>query len=264
MRRSFRTFLPLLLVSAWLAGCGQRTTTTSEETSADSLLSANPTEQTSGDLTPQTEYQEPAAEAPPTPAPSRQPSRAPSRPSREPSREPAREPVAQGVTVPAGTPLKISVNAKISSESAQAGDTWSGVVKEPVVVGNDVVIPAGSTVTGEVVGAKEAQKGSRAFLVLAVRAVEANGKSYSVSARTDSIIAGSTRARNLGAIAGGAAAGALLGKAIGGSGKGALIGGIVGGAAATGAVAASKGYQVELKEGTEITFYTNNSVSIRT
>jgi hypothetical protein len=118
-------------------------------------------------------------------------------------------------------------------------------------------------VTGVVSGVKGAQKGSRAFLVLAVRSVDVNGKSYSMSATADSMVAGSTRARNVGAVAGGAAAGALLGKAIGGSGKGALIGGLIGGAAATGAVASSKGYQVEVKEGAEVTFNVNNSVVMR-
>ncbi|HYM80203.1 MAG TPA: hypothetical protein VEY91_02190 [Candidatus Limnocylindria bacterium] len=167
------------------------------------------------------------------------------------------------MTVPAGTDLQVSVDAKISSQTAQSGDTWTGVINAPVVVDGETVIPAGSTVTGTVTGAMGAERGSRAFLVLAVRSIDVGGKTYSVSAGTDSIIAGSTRARNLGAIAGGAAAGALIGKAVGGSGKGALIGGLIGGAAATGAVAKSKGYQVELKQGTELTFNVNRSVAIR-
>ena len=57
-------------------------------------------------------------------------------------------------------------------------------------------------------------------------------------------------------------AGAIIGKAVGGGGKGALIGGLLGGAAAGGATAASKGYQVVLKEGTDLTFTTNESVAI--
>jgi hypothetical protein len=255
--------LTILALAALLAGCGQRTQV-AEETSTDSLLAANPTEQTSGDLTPQTEYQEPAPQEP-APAPTRpassgsstRPRPRPSTPAPEPAPEPA------GTRVPSGTPLVVSTDAKISSETATEGDTWTGVVKNPVVVDGETVIPAGSTVTGVVSGAMAAERGSRAFLVLAVRSINVGGRDYSVSARTDSIIAGSTRARNLGAIAGGAAAGALIGKAVGGSNKGALIGGIIGGAAATGAVAKSKGYQVELKEGTEMTFTVNSSVAIR-
>jgi hypothetical protein len=137
------------------------------------------------------------------------------------------------------------------------------VVKDPVVIGTNAPIPAGSTVQGVVSGVSPAAKGGRAFLVLAVRSITIQGKSEPISASADSIIAGSTRARNLGAIAGSAAAGALIGRAVGGSGKGALIGGLLGGAAATGAVAASKGYQVELKEGTELTFTTGESVVLK-
>src|SRR5207344_3231930 len=109
---------------------------------------------------------------------------------------------------------------------------------------------------GVVSGVLPAEKGSRAMLVLAVRSVDIDGTNYTVGATGDSIIAGSTRARNVGAVAGGAAAGALIGKAVGGGGKGALIGGLIGGAATAGAVAGTKGYQVVIQEGSEMTFTT--------
>ena len=54
-----------------------------------------------------------------------------------------------------------------------------------------------------------AERGGRAFVLLAVQSINANGKSYAVQANTDSVIAGSPRARNLGAIAGGAAGNAI-------------------------------------------------------
>ena len=258
MHRILASIGILLVLSALACGCAQKEDMAQEsESSVDSLLAANPTEQTPGDLTPQTEYQPPQQEEP-APAPATTAPRKARRPA--PTTE---APKSSGVTMPAGTPLKVAVSAKVSSETAQPGDSWTGVIQEPVIVGSEVVIPAGSTVNGVVAGVAPAEKGSRAFLVLAVRSVEANGKTHTVTAGTDSIVAGSTRARNLGAIAGGAAAGALLGKALGGSNKGALIGGLVGGAAATGAVSASKGYQVEVKEGTELTFHVNDSVVMR-
>ena len=48
-----------------------------------------------------------------------------------------------------------------------------------------------------------------------------------------------------------------------GGNKGALIGGLLGGGAATGAVAKSKGYQVVLKPGTELTFTVSRSVVMK-
>jgi hypothetical protein len=247
------SFIAALLVVAALAGCGQRTDQAATSAS-DSLLAQNPLEETQGSVTPQEEFQpaEPAP-TPPTPAP---------RPAAQ-KPKPAPAPVATGITVPAGTAVKVTVESAVTSETAQPGDTWSGTVKDPVVIGSSVPIPAGARVTGVVRAAEPAEKGSRAFLLLAVRSIEVDGKSFDVAAGTDSIIAGSTRARNLGAIAGGAAAGALIGKAVGGSNKGALIGGLIGGAAATGAVAKSKGYQVTLKEGTELSFTVSKDAVIR-
>jgi hypothetical protein len=249
------------------AGCGGGQKQAAQESSVDSLLAQNPSEQSSGNITPQTEYQEPAQKPPAPQEPVRHSTTpvaktASTKPhtTSTPVAAPREEP---GVTLAQGTGIKVEVSAHLTSETAQPGDTWTGTVKDPVVVGDRVAIPAGSTVTGVIAGAKPAEKGSRAVLVLALKSVDANGKTYAVAATTDSIIAGSTRARNVGAVAGGAAAGALLGKAIGGGGKGALIGGLLGGAAATGAVAASKGYQAEVKEGAELTFTVNNSVTMR-
>ena len=246
-----------LLAVVALVGCGQMTETS--EMTTDSLLASSPIEQPEGDITPQTDFQEPSQSSPPAPAPTRTRPRsstpAPSTPSR---------PVDTGVTVSAGTPIDVAVTMQISSETAKNGDTWTGEVKENIIVGDRIVIPAGSLVTGIVSSAVPAEKGSRASLDLAVQSVSINGKSYDVSAGTEAIVAGSTRARNLGAIAGSAAAGALVGKAVGGGGKGALIGGLIGGAAATGAVAKSKGYQVVIKEGTVITFNVSEDTRVRT
>ena len=242
-----------------LAACAKKQETAQQETTVDSLLASNPSEQTPGNLTPQEQYQQPAPQEQTPPAPAPTPRKKSPPPSRSSSSTASSTPRSHGVTVPAGTSFKVAVATKITSETAMPGDSWSGTVKDPVIVGDRVVIPAGATVNGVVTGAQPAQKGSRAVLVLAVRSVEVDGKSHAISAQADSMIAGSTRARNVGAVAGGAGAGALIGKAIGG-GKGALIGGLIGGAAATGAVAASKGYQVEVKEGAEVTFNVNESV----
>jgi hypothetical protein len=168
------------------------------------------------------------------------------------------------ITVPSGTGLDVRLAQSISSETAHTGDPWRGIVTSAVEIDGHEVIPAGSTVEGVVVAAKEARRGDRAKLELGVRAIRIGDRRVSLRANAEPVIAGSTRARNLGAIAGGAAAGALLGKAIGGDGGDATRGAIVGGAVATGAVAASKGYQVVLKDGTVMTFVVNQNVAVST
>ena len=87
------------------------------------------------------------------------------------------------------------------------------------MIGEKTVIPAGSTVSGVVTAVKPAEKGDRAMLDLGISSMSVEGREYATKATTEAIVAGSTRARNLGAIAGGAAAGALIGRAVGGSGK---------------------------------------------
>ena len=250
--------LGIALIAAIVAmGCGKKAEQATSETSSDSLVASNPTERQSGDITPQTTYQEPPpAQKPPTPA---HKPRTP-KPAPTPAPKPAEAPATM---MAAGTPVKIEITAAVTSETAQAGDSWSGTVKENVIVGDRVLIPAGSTVNGVVRGSTPAKKGDRAMLLLGISGVNVNGKDIAVRGSTDSIIAGSTRARNLGAIGAGAAAGAVIGHAVGGSGKGSLIGGLIGAAATSGLVSGTKGYQVTIKPGTEITFHTDDAVKFR-
>ena len=256
MRKTLTTACAILAVAALLAGCAKKSDQAAES-AGDSLLASNPSEPATGDITPQTNYQQ-QPEAAPTKSPAPKPRPAGSKPTPAPPSAPANT----GVTVPEGTPIKVTMDANITTETAQPGDSWTGVVKEPVVIGTAAPIPAGSIVHGVITGSEPAERGSRAFLVLSVSSLTIEGKEYSVAAGTDSIIAGSPRARNIAGIAGGAAAGALLGKAIGGGGKGALIGGLLGGAAATGVVAKSKGFQVTVKPGAEITFTVDRPVAL--
>lgn len=239
-----------------LAGCGQKAGDDLATTaSSDSLLASSPIEPPQGELQPQTDFQPQATPPAATPRPV-----ARNTPTPKPKPTPAPAPSA---TVAAGTGLRITMNTALSSETATMGQSWSGSIAEAVVVGSMAPFPAGSVVHGVVDGVKPAVKGDRAVLVLRVTSIEANGKTHSISATSDSIVAGSTRARNVGAVAGGAAAGALIGRAVGGSGKGALIGGILGGAAATGAVANTKGYQATVKEGAEMVFHVDRDTKLR-
>ena len=254
-----RRFLIALLAALALAGCGQKADTTAGTASSDSLLASSPIEPQQGELQPQTDFQ-PTTPPAPTPAPAPAPAATPKPAAVKPKPQAPAVPTA---TVAAGTGINITMNTALSSETATVGQEWTGTIAQAVTVGNLAPFPAGSMVVGVVDGVKPAQKGDRAVLVLRVTAIEANGKTHQISASTDSIIAGSTRARNVGSVAGGAAAGALIGRAVGGSGKGALIGGLIGGAAATGVVAGSKGYQVTVKEGAEIAFKVDRDTKLK-
>ena len=238
--RHGHTMIAALLV-ALLAGCG--VTKQEAMTTSDSLVAANPQEYGPG--------MAPGQVATPS-SRSRSTARAssPRRSSPSPSR-------TSSSLVASGPPVAVSVNTTISSKTAGVGSSWTGTVESDVYRNGRVVIPAGSTVHGTVLAAQPAERGERAMLRLGLTSVNVDGRSYRLRAGSEAIIAGSTRARNLGAIAAGTAGGAIIGKAVGGSGKSTVIGGLIGAAATGGAVAASKGYQVVVKPGTEITFTTS-------
>jgi len=209
----------------------------SGSTAADSTVSGI-FEQPNGNLTPQTTF-EPARPAAPRVA------------------------RASGIRIPAGTPVAVTLNHAMSTKTASAGETWTGTVAEPVYRNGREVIPAGSHVSGVVAVARPAERGDRATLQLALRSITVNGRRYSVRGSSAAVVAGSPRARNVGAIAGGTAAGALIGRTVAHSGKGTLIGALIGGAASTAAVASSKGYQASIAAGQEMHFTTVSSMTVR-
>lgn len=166
----------------------------------------------------------------------------------------------QGRTrIPTGTAMNVRLDSKISTEDARRGQPWTGTVTQSVMVGNQVVIPAGSAVQGVVRRSIQGTHSTRAQIALSVRQVTTNGRSMNVNAETPPIIADSHRAKKLGAIAGGAAVGALLGHTVAKDNHGTLIGGVVGGAAGYG-LTRNAMRTMQLKPGTEIMFTTSGDV----
>jgi len=166
------------------------------------------------------------------------------------------------MTLPAGTAVEITLGTSITSETAHVGDAWSGTIRSASVVGGHDMMAVGSSVSGTVTAVTAAHSGNRAMLDLGLASVTVDGRSYHVRGGMESVIAGSPRARNLGAIGAATVAGAVVGHQIGGSDKGTVIGGLIGGAAATGVVSQTKGYQVVLKQGTPLTFTTTQALAV--
>ena len=167
-----------------------------------------------------------------------------------------------GPSLPVGSTILVAVRGPITTQTARTGDAWYGTVAGNVAGSNGRVIPAGSPVTGVISSSSAAQRSTRATLDLAVRSIRVNGREETVMANAGEIVAGSTRARNLGVVAGGAAAGAVVGNNVGDHNH-TLLGAVIGGAAAAGAVSKTRGYQVELKDGTVMSFSVTQSVTMR-
>jgi hypothetical protein len=189
----------------------------------------------------------PAVLAPPSTAPVEAPTARPSAPPPPPEPEPARM-----VTVPAETPLRLTLLDDLASDTSKVEDRVSARVASDVHVGGETIIPEGSRVAGVVTYAQPSAKvKGRAALTVRFRTVTIGSETYDITTepvRREARGTKSEDARNIGI---GAGAGAVIGGIIGGR-KGAGIGAAVGGAGGTGVVLATKGEEVRLPSGTEI------------
>ena len=173
----------------------------------------------------------------------------------------------RSTVIPAGTAVNVRLDTKVSTENANPGDTWTGTVTQAVYANNGnyrysydrVGIPAGSPVQGVVTTAEQGTHDTRPELGLEIQRVKVNGRSYVMNADTEPIVAGTSRAKKVGAIAGGAAVGALLGHSVAKEHHGTLIGGLLGGLVGYGATRHAF-RTLELQPGTELTFTTREDV----
>ena len=137
------------------------------------------------------------------------------------------------LVIPAGTPITVRLQQRLSSASAVPGERFEAVIDEPVVVEDRVVLPVGAPATGHVVVARHSGRLHHpGELGLALDTVTVGQQNIPLA--TASVVArgASHKKRNWAWIGGGGAGGALIGGLAAG-GKGALIGGPIGAAAGT-------------------------------
>jgi hypothetical protein len=161
--------------------------------------------------------------------------------------------VVREVTVPSGTTLPLELLTALSSETAQVETPVRARLRQSIDVDGRTALPAGTVLTGtvtEVARSGRVQGRSR----LAFRFDEATVNGVREDLRTNPVVyeGEATKGEDATKIGAGAGIGAAIGGIIGG-GKGAAKGAAIGGAAGTGAVLATRGKEVELAAGTDIT-----------
>jgi hypothetical protein len=165
-------------------------------------------------------------------------------------------------TIPSGTKISVKLGEAVASDTSHAGDAVTATLADPVTVDGVQVLPAGSAVRGEVTAAEPSGKvKGRASLSLAFKTVTAHGESYPLDAKF-SMVAPSTKNKDMDKIALPAVGGAIVGAIIGG-GKGAAVGATVGGGAGTAAVLMTKGKDVGLASGTELAVTTGQTIEVK-
>ncbi len=114
--------------------------------------------------------------------------------------------------LPAGTPITIRLQSAVSSASSHSGDTFEGVVEEPIVIQGQTAVPRGANATGRVVAAKASGRlHDPGYLRLTLASISINGKDVPVQTSSIFIKGASHEKRNLEMIGGGAGAGVECG-----------------------------------------------------
>jgi hypothetical protein len=150
----------------------------------------------------------------------------------------------------------------IDSSTNHTGDQFRASLAEPIVVGNQVVVPKNADVHLRLSEVKSAGHISgKSELQIDLASIDYQGKSFPVAANLYDI-SGSSRGKNSAKKIG---AGAIIGGVIGGivgGGKGAIIGAGIGGGAGTAVQIATKGKQVHVPSETKIGFELKQPVAI--
>jgi hypothetical protein len=165
----------------------------------------------------------------------------------------------KSLEIPSGTSIRVRMLDNLSSEKAQAGDTFRGTLDEPIQVNSKVLYPKGADVIGRVTDVHATGRLSEpGELDLVLNTVSSGTIASSINVEP-LVIKGESHAKsNVTKIGGGAALGAVIG-AIAGGGKGAAIGTLAGGAAGTGAAAATGKKPAIVDSEAVLTFLTSSA-----
>jgi len=193
----------------------------------------------------------PAAYSNPVSSPAGAASAAPAPPAAPPPEPP--KPQFKEVTIPSGTSVQVTLETAVASDTSKPEDPVHGKLARAISVDGVTAVPSGSEIYGTVLEANGSGKVkglasiALTFNRLAVRSEKLDIRTSRVSRQAES-----TKKEDAKKVGIGAGAGALIG-AIAGGGKGAAIGTAIGGGAGAGVVMATKGDEVRLAAGNQVT-----------
>jgi hypothetical protein len=170
-------------------------------------------------------------------------------------------------TIPAGATIAVRNNETIDSQTAEVGQTFSGVIEQDVLDDNGkMAIPRGSNATLVVRSASgQGKLQGQSDLAVDVGGVDVAGRHYRIDtsdfAERGKQGVGTNKRTGIFA-GGGAALGGLIG-ALAGGGKGAAIGALTGAGAGTATQALTRGKAVRIPSETLLRFKLENPVQIR-
>ena len=164
----------------------------------------------------------------------------------------APRPVYRDVTIPAGTTLPLSLTSAVASDTSAIEDTVTAELTRTNTIDGWDVLPAGARLEGHVTGVEGSGRvKGRAMIAFRFTSLTTGGDQYDIQASPLSHLAPATKGEDATKIGIGAGAGAIIGGIVGGK-DGAAKGAAVGGGAGTGVVLATKGQEMRLAPGADV------------
>jgi hypothetical protein len=152
-----------------------------------------------------------------------------------------------GLEIPSGSEIDVRLVTALTSDTAQVEDRVEATTMIDLYRGNELLVPAGSVLTGWVTSVDRASRTDRkGTLTVEFNRLRVNNRSYDVRAYVTQALESEGLKGEAGRIGAGSAVGAIIGGILGGV-KGAIAGILIGGG---GVIAATEGKDVHLPEGT--------------
>lgn len=162
--------------------------------------------------------------------------------------------------IPSGQEIDVRIERELSSETAQVEDRFTATTVVDLYQGNEVLIPAGSTMRGVISSVNKATRTDRkGSLTVAFDQVTIRGRNYPMRGTVTQALESEGIKGEAAKIGAGAGVGAILGGILGGA-KGALLGILIGGG---GTIAATEGKDAVVPAGTVLRVRFEQPLQIR-
>lgn len=168
------------------------------------------------------------------------------------------------VTLPAGTVLPVDLETSVGSDISRVEQPVHGRLRAPIRLNGVEVLPAGTAVSGHVTTARRPGRvKGRGLIALRFTRIDTPGAGTSqMRTATISRLGPATKQQDALKIVAPAAAGAVIGRVAGGK-DAARKGAVIGGAAGTGYVLSTRGKEVRLGKGANLSVRLTAPLTVR-
>ena len=169
------------------------------------------------------------------------------------------------VTIPAGTVLPVDLETSVGSDISRPEQPVRGALRRAVVVHGMQVLPAGTPVYGHVTAARRPGKvKGRGLIAMRFNEIDTPGPGgrERMTTATVSRMAPATKQKDALEILAPAAGGAVIGRVVGGK-KGAAEGALIGGGAGTAYVLTTRGKEIRLSKGANLSVRLTQPLTVR-